>query len=289
MAGSAAVLETVLRSGLPGPLSSLLPSAFFSFSSNLVLQLDTGCAPTWEAQTSLAATLLKLLHLPDDPGTSSVRLVCQVPLLSAPGVGTSLHSALAAVRRFMHRSKGLSVQVQLVKGGSSEYKKARRLHAILALTLARLTVWGMREHRDPGMAKGLQETAMCLAREVVEGDDRLGQLSSLQHRLSWDTSCLRDDDYIIVHEARFWESYGLQHFQGRLLPGCDRSCCTQLKRVSEATMPTLLCSGCRRVRYCDKKCQAVAWIEGRHSEFCGKSACVWFNTLADYDMLVRLD
>lgn len=67
-----------------------------------------------------------------------------------------------------------------------------------------------------------------------------------------------------------WEQYALKHFNGRLLPGCCHLGCTNLDGVSEAALKTLLCSGCRRARYCSTECQRAAWIEGGHSILCGK-------------------
>lgn len=65
-----------------------------------------------------------------------------------------------------------------------------------------------------------------------------------------------------------WERYAVEHFQGRLLPGCCHQGCTNLAGTSEAALKTLLCSGCRKARYCCLECQKAAWLEGGHSTVC---------------------
>lgn len=73
---------------------------------------------------------------------------------------------------------------------------------------------------------------------------------------------------------RAWERYAVTHFDGRLLPGCCCFGCTNLSGVSEAALKTLLCSGCRRARYCSTECQRAAWVEAGHSTVCGKSGVI---------------
>lgn len=70
--------------------------------------------------------------------------------------------------------------------------------------------------------------------------------------------------------GEMWGQFALRFFHGRLLPGCGHLGCTNLAGVSEAALPTLLCSGCRRVRYCSAQCQREAWVDGGHSSVCGR-------------------
>lgn len=70
--------------------------------------------------------------------------------------------------------------------------------------------------------------------------------------------------------ATIWDRHAQQHFHGRLLPGCCNLHCKQLEGVSEAALPTLLCSGCRRARYCCQECQKEAWLKCGHSLVCGE-------------------
>lgn len=65
-----------------------------------------------------------------------------------------------------------------------------------------------------------------------------------------------------------WDKYAIARFNGRLLPGCCYLECANMQRASEASLPTLLCGGCRRVRYCSLQCQRAAWVQGGHRGVC---------------------
>lgn len=65
-----------------------------------------------------------------------------------------------------------------------------------------------------------------------------------------------------------WEQHAVRHLHGRLLPGCCSFMCTQLSGVSESSLHTQLCSGCRKARYCSIKCQREAWCAGGHALVC---------------------
>lgn len=71
-------------------------------------------------------------------------------------------------------------------------------------------------------------------------------------------------------ETAVWDEFALRHFHGRLLPGCSYQGCTNLYGISEGALETLLCSGCRRLRYCSVECRKAAWVKGGHSEVCGR-------------------
>lgn len=47
-----------------------------------------------------------------------------------------------------------------------------------------------------------------------------------------------------------WEHYAVTHMQGRLLLGCGNLDCLNLSGACEASLKTMLCGKCRRVRYC---------------------------------------
>lgn len=57
-------------------------------------------------------------------------------------------------------------------------------------------------------------------------------------------------------------------FPGILLPGCSHLGCASLGRASEAALPTRVCGGCRRMRYCGVVCQQEAWRQGGHRMAC---------------------
>lgn len=67
-----------------------------------------------------------------------------------------------------------------------------------------------------------------------------------------------------------WAGFARTYLHGRVSPGCCHLGCTNLSGVSEAALPTQLCGGCRRVRYCSVVCQKEAWVEGGHQLVCGK-------------------
>lgn len=58
-------------------------------------------------------------------------------------------------------------------------------------------------------------------------------------------------------------------FRGRLLYGCSYVGCTELRGALDSLLPTQLCPGCRRLRYCCRPCQGKDWLAW-HSEVCGK-------------------
>lgn len=71
-----------------------------------------------------------------------------------------------------------------------------------------------------------------------------------------------------------WERYAAKRLDGRLLPGCCHLGCTNMGGAGEAALKTLLCSGCKRARYCSIGCQRAAWREGGHHIVCGKQTGV---------------
>ena len=70
--------------------------------------------------------------------------------------------------------------------------------------------------------------------------------------------------------TRLWAEYALTHFNGRLMPSCCHRGCSILNGVSEAALPTRLCGGCRRVRYCSDRCREEAWYDWGHGLVCGR-------------------
>lgn len=85
---------------------------------------------------------------------------------------------------------------------------------------------------------------------------------------SQDVEARMDDD--ARGGAARWENFAFTHVRGRVLPGCSHWGCTNLDGFSEAALPALLCSGCRRARYCSRECQTAAWMDGGHMEVCHK-------------------
>lgn len=99
--------------------------------------------------------------------------------------------------------------------------------------------------------------------ELNTEDAELGALATSQLAL------LSQPGFESIGVARTaWERFTVEHFEGRLLPGCCNLGCTNLAGISESTLKTLLCSGCRRARYCTVGCQRAAWLEGGHCSVC---------------------
>lgn len=67
-----------------------------------------------------------------------------------------------------------------------------------------------------------------------------------------------------------WERFSLSNLTGLAFPGCHHSGCRTLGHHSEAALPTLLCGGCRRARYCSVPCQRAAWISEDHAMLCAE-------------------
>lgn len=67
-----------------------------------------------------------------------------------------------------------------------------------------------------------------------------------------------------------FQPYAEAHLYGRLLPGCCHLGCTNMDGSSEAALETLLCSRCRRARYCSLECERSAWVNEDHKDLCGK-------------------
>lgn len=64
------------------------------------------------------------------------------------------------------------------------------------------------------------------------------------------------------------ERFAIQHLDVKVLPGCGFWGCLNMTGISEAAIPTQLCSGCRRARYCSVKCQRAAWVTEGHRDVC---------------------
>lgn len=75
----------------------------------------------------------------------------------------------------------------------------------------------------------------------------------------------------ILSSHACWEFFATRHLDGPPLPGCCNWACTNLDGFSEAALPTRLCSGCRRVRYCSEECQRTAWVIGEHRYVCDQA------------------
>lgn len=112
---------------------------------------------------------------------------------------------------------------------------------------------------------GLMDWLLKLATHDPELTEIAAWLALPKDPQQWESS-----SFEFMHECARWDEYACMHLHSRLLPGCSYLGCTNISGTSEASLPTLLCSGCRRTRYCSAGCQKAAWGAGGHSDVCGR-------------------
>lgn len=166
------------------------------------------------------------------------------------------------------RQKVSSVADSHLECGSGYCESAQQLWAVLVLTLVRVCIRSLRRDKSAVADMEFGRTLLHMARTWTTQDTDLANLDSLLVQLSDGEELLCDDRSTMREEADVWGRYAFQHFHGRMLPGCGCLSCYNLAGPSEAALPTLLCGGCRRVRYCCVTCQREAWVEGGHSSIC---------------------
>lgn len=160
-----------------------------------------------------------------------------------------------------------STSLILLNSNAQSFKAMEQLRALLTLTLTHLrglTAWTNLVTANP-------QPQWC--RDVLPQLDPflasiVGAVNTL-HVGSLDGT--QELGYFRMTDI-FWEHYTQWNFRGRLLSGCCHLRCRNMEGCSEAALPTLLCSGCRRVRYCSVACQKAAWATGGHSFRCGTNS-----------------
>lgn len=148
---------------------------------------------------------------------------------------------------------------------SSPCRRAPLVHRLMAVTMVsvvQLHHWSS-VYTDCAMHTALQGDVLLA---VVESLPQPGLRDTVTSLLGKESSATLEGG---MDADASWEGYAVGNFIGRLLPGCCHLGCTNLGGVSEAALPTLLCSGCRRVRYCSTECQRAAWVQGGHKGSCG--------------------
>lgn len=290
--------EAVLRAA--GPTMQL---AYFCYAVDMfvirlvsVVEKDHLTTEAAIAHTSLVTTLVKLLQVhthpaPPDLADDDVPHE-QLTLAAATGQYISLAYALNAVL-FRPVSTGPSVVMhfgpdavqsamrgcltdstngnllaaQLDRDARCLLSRAlHRLSAVLTVGLVRLSNWRLKRGGSIRMADTVPQWLRDLSQSHQHAD--MGALAQqLTDPLSRAGKFVSEMAFNKL-EARVWEEYALEHFEGRLMPGCCNLGCTRLEGFSEASMPTLLCSGCRRARYCSVACQKAGWAAGGHAKVC---------------------
>lgn len=158
--------------------------------------------------------------------------------------------------------------------GSSNFEVrvlSHRLHqlsSIIMIGLIRISNWLLRHDAAQRSTKG--SSAQHPEWLLIVGNSQPELRSVATSLLLQQSDCeswLSEQAFACL-EGCVWGAYAREYLHGPLLPGCCYLGCSNLTGVSEAALPTLLCSGCRRVRYCSVACQRAAWVGGGHSTLC---------------------
>lgn len=141
-----------------------------------------------------------------------------------------------------------------------------QFRAILVLSLSQmggLIEWVHGEEEEPTKPPWVRELSHLLSPE----------LQHLANLPSHGWTLVSPEAPRTLAAACLWDMHSLTEFDGRMLSGCCHLGCTNFGGCSEAALPTLLCSGCRRVRYCSVQCQRDAWVAGGHASTCRVFQC----------------
>lgn len=305
--GSAAVLEVMIRNQESSPQDPLIRHLVQVVMLNLAIQAQqqqtspSSCA----AHISLVASAHKLLLLhtaiPEPTthtsGSSDVDQVRETLACTEAYMHDALGAMLAQLgssgtlpssKDSTAASEAAVLTPSAVLPGSSSgavqnpgcaepcgslAKSMHQLRAIMVMILVWVERWVTRGNPKGGQgeAKGEPAAGFGWSDELQAHDPELASLAC-QLSLPSPSSRWKTESAAVKQQAGMWETYALHHFHGRLLPGCSHLRCTNMAGTRERALPTLLCSGCRRVRYCCVACQRAAWVLGGHSEVCGKGA-----------------
>lgn len=202
--------------------------------------------------------------------------VCPLGSTSDAGGGTS-DGASCADQVFPHnhglklgkQHEAQSLNVGAVKAVKPPHtEQAFLIFKLLSVTLVTLVQVCFWMKSCDSLGSGLSESDPGWLEFIIE---KCGLLHN---------TCLRDTASSLLSGASLsqpgfcveislaWERFAVGHLHGRLLPGCCNLTCTSLSGVCEEGLSTMLCSGCRRARYCSVACQRAAWHKGRHSAVC---------------------
>lgn len=273
MASSSQLLEFVLRTQLPSlhdSINNALISSIIHFAGQCIKQ------PTLSGIDALSRLLTSayklLLHW--------AQLAAQTPPMTTM---KTLHGLLCSALTAL-----LGHGREVADGGSSssgssgqEHRQAhmaeqmvQKMHHLLALTVMVL-VW-LDNHQKRGGREEWRAShapATCLSNGwVAELKVTIPELADVALALTLpetQPASWKSESACFQQEAVAWDGYAIQHFHGRLLPGCSYLGCINLKGSSEGTLVTHLCGGCRRTRYCSVECQRSAWGVGGHADVCG--------------------
>lgn len=107
----------------------------------------------------------------------------------------------------------------------------------------------------------------AVASEVKE----MGNLGGWQSVVLSVLSCnkRREGDSRLRLHGQAWSNFAAESRVCPTVQRCGNFDCNNKEGCSEAALPTLLCSGCRVVRYCSVACQKFSWKFNGHAQKCG--------------------
>lgn len=145
------------------------------------------------------------------------------------------------------------------------HSRLLQLKLVMGMTLLRLSTWTRRNVTQSGLLSKLGKDIKTQENELSD----IVQILVLPG--IGDARAVDDRAFRGASGKCLLEGYAVHCVDGRPQPGCCNTRCTKLVGPSEAALPTKLCSGCWKVRYCSVECQKMGWTFGHHGILCGKS------------------
>lgn len=281
MPGMVVLLELGLREAYRSLRQELIMNALIQVASILLHLIETNRLETMLACVSLAATMRKLQLQVLQPGGANAQLQLQLKLQlqlrqlipydddeeeDFGGLFTSWLPTM--MRKYKVVIVSLTARNRLVrrKPAASTVDITQRNHQLQAvLLLSWIQLCRIPLGTTPGVVS--RRWKQGLRGEVHELGSLIGDLNGLLSAAVPALSKVGINQHKLVDSA--WEEYRVTYLRGQLLPGCYHQGCSNLEGISEAALPTLLCSGCKQARYCSVACQKAAWHEGGHAAVCG--------------------
>lgn len=303
--GSGYLLETILRNGrISGDLNSIHLIITLAVIHLGALLKHNSTPICYTAQLSLLASIHKVLfintqdaiHTPSFSHTSPEQ---QAVLGHVACEGAMLRAILSAVlaqlvqgtraidRQDPEAPSTCAPQQQAPAGRSTEHShvggsaatalssctgnESNHFLAVLVLVLVRLQRYQLlAEEALPKERDRVSLAKFDLVGQVRVHDPELADVAAVALSLPLQPAVGSPESESYKGNTAAWDEYAVNHCHGRLLPGCSYLHCTNMSGSSEWLLPTLLCSGCRRTRYCSIDCQRAAWLTGGHADVCGK-------------------
>lgn len=232
---------------------------------------------TYSPWINLYTTLFKSLRLGPSKQHAAAEAIGSVIDHMLPDLGTRMLALTSTFTRdWQHLWKGKSA-ASLIESGVGKGHGGSMLHAWLRLQLILCRSWALLwvdmisrdTKRDAcviasGALSSFVDSFRLQCNINAESPMMEEVLDACGLNLEGEQRYVKD---VPAGHAR-WERFALLHLPGRTLPNCSHWGCMNLTGSSDAALPTQLCSGCRRVRYCSAWCQRAAWVEGGHSMTC---------------------